>query len=84
VFDMGVLSCKRCGAHAQADTRERADELIDHAIGQMIGRPCSGKQSDLKWDGVKTEPKKIVSVEVEASTNDSDSPTKKPKKSKRR
>lgn len=82
---MGVLSCKRCGAHAQADTRERADDLIDHALGQMIGRPCSGKQSDLKWDGAKAEPKKIVSVEVEASTlTSSDSPTKKTKKTKRR
>ncbi len=82
---MGDLSCKRCGAHAQADTRERADELIDHARGQMIGRPCSGAQSDLVWDGAKAEPKKIVSVEVEVpTTSESDSSTKKPKKSKRR
>ncbi len=82
---MGVLSCKRCGAHADADTRERADELIDHARGQMIGRPCSGKQSDLVWDGAKAEPKKSVSVEVEVpTTSESDSPTKKSKKSKRR
>ncbi len=81
---MGDLSCKRCGAHAQADTRERADELIDHARGQMIGRPCSGKQSDLVWNGAKAKAKETVSVEVEASTNESDSSTKKSKKSKRR
>ena len=82
---MGQLSCNRCGATAEGDTQEQADVLIDHARGQMIGRPCSGKQSDLVWDGAKAEPKKIVSVEVEVpTTSESDSSTKKPKKSKRR
>lgn len=46
---MGTLSCQRCGAVALANTQEEADDLIDHARGQMIGRPCEGKQSDLHW-----------------------------------
>ncbi len=81
---MGVLSCKRCGAHADADTREKADDLIDHAVGRMIGKPCSGKQSDLVWTGAKSKAKETVAVEVEVPTS-SDNPTnKKSKKSKRR
>ncbi|MCH7590546.1 hypothetical protein IIB34_05875 [PVC group bacterium] len=79
---MGQLSCNRCGATAEGDTQEQADVLIDHARGQMIGRPCSGKQSDLVWNGQKTEPKAETDTEPENAT-ESDSPTK-PKKSKRR
>ncbi len=72
---MGKLSCSRCGASAEADSREKADELIDHARGQMIGRPCSGKQSDLTWTGGATTKRESVVVEKV---------TEKPKKSKRR
>jgi len=46
---MGTLSCQRCFATAEGNTQEEADELIDHALGMMIGRPCEGKASDLKW-----------------------------------
>ena len=82
---MGQLSCNRCGAKAEADTQENADVLIDHARGQMIGRPCSGKQSDLVWDGSKTAKHVVVNVvEPKAETvSDSDSPTKKPKHKRR-
>lgn len=81
---MGKLSCKRCGATAEGKTQAEADEKIDHAIGKMRGRPCSGLQSDLVWEGGKakaTEP--APTVEKVESTSTVESPKKKPKKSKR-
>lgn len=73
---MGKLTCSRCFATAEADSQEKADELIDHARGQIIGRPCSGKQSDLSWDGAGSSKRATVIVEEEVQ--------EKPKKSKRR
>ena len=83
---MGQLSCKRCGAHAEGDTRDEADAKIDHSLGQKIGRPCSGNQKDLDWDGSVTgkrpEAKPEPTPEPEAEpVVESDSP--KPKKSKK-
>jgi len=77
---MGVLSCQRCGATAEGETFEQADERIDHAVGLSKGRACSGKTSDLIWNGAKTlaehpEPDELVDTESDSS---------KPKKSKRR
>ena len=80
---MGKLICSRCFAEAEADSQEEADALIDHARGQMIGRPCSGKQSDLVWEGASTPAKQEEIIATETITTESDSPTK-PKKSKRR
>jgi len=80
---MGQLSCNRCGATAEADTQEDADVLIDHALGQKIGRPCSGKQSDLVWSSV-TRGTVVKHDSHTSDTTESDSPTIKPKKSKRR
>lgn len=70
---MGKLTCQRCGATAEGETFADADELIDHAVGLIRGRPCSGKESDLTFDN--------KSIEPEISTNsDSDSTTKKSKR----
>ncbi|KKN37572.1 hypothetical protein LCGC14_0762120 [marine sediment metagenome] len=60
---MGTLSCQRCGAQAEGNTQKEADDKIDHARGQMIGRPCSGKQSDLRWtDSQKREERPEIVV----------------------
>ncbi len=78
---MGKLSCKRCGATAEADSQEEADELIDHARGVMIGRPCSGKQSDLVWETPGTAtPATTIAAEVVTETPKSSTKTKKSKK----
>ena len=73
---MGKLTCSRCFATAEADTFEEADAIIDHARGQMIGRPCSGKNSDLSFEtATGNKPRATVVVEEEV--------VEKPKKSKR-
>ena len=77
---MGKLSCQRCGATAEGETFEEADERIDHALGLSKGRPCSGKQSDLIWEG--SSEKRKVTVDVEDIT-ESESPKMK-KSTKRR
>jgi len=51
---MGTLSCLRCFAQAEASTQAEADDLIDHARGQKIGRPCGGNQNDLRWSETTT------------------------------
>jgi hypothetical protein len=76
---LGTLNCQRCGAKAEGNSQDEADELIDHARGQMIGRPCEGKQSDLSWTGGTTVAPRIV---VEETITESKS-SKKTKKSKR-
>lgn len=72
---MGTLTCQRCGATAEGKTFADADEIIDHAVGLIRGRPCSGKESDLTFDNKSIEP------EISTDTNsDSDSTTKKSKR----
>jgi len=76
---MGKLTCSRCFAIAEAESQEEADALIDHARGQMIGRPCSGKESDLHWDGRSgTSLRATVIVEEEVAE---EKPKKKSKRS---
>lgn len=75
---MGILSCKRCFATAEGNTQAEADDAIDHARGQMIGRPCSGKQEDLVWEGSNT-----TTATARVVTETVESPTKTKKKSKR-
>ena len=78
---MGTLSCQRCGAQAEGNTEKEADDKIDHARGQMIGRPCSGKQSDLRWTGSQ---KREERPEIAVAENITESKSsKKTKKSKR-
>jgi hypothetical protein len=76
---MGKLTCQHCGAVAKADTRKDADDLIDHARGKMIGRPCSGLESDLRWTGANDSPR-VEKVETDTEVK---SPKKTNKKSKR-
>ncbi|MCK5600936.1 hypothetical protein KAR91_03645 [Candidatus Pacearchaeota archaeon] len=76
---MGVLECKRCFAKATGSDRKEADDRIDHAIGLRIGRPCSGKQSDLVWHSGET-PVATATVLVEEEVQEKP----KSKKSKRR
>lgn len=73
---MGTLTCQRCGATSEGKSFEDADDIIDHAVGLVRGRPCSGKDSDLVWD--------TKDVDVEISDDNSDSDSTKPKKPKRR
>ena len=77
---MGKLSCRRCGASAEAGSQEEADAIIDHARGQMIGRPCSGKESDLVWEGSTTTTNTGTARVV---TETEESPTKTKKKPKK-
>ena len=86
---MGQLSCNRCGAKADGASQAEANEKIDHARGQMIGRPCDGKDSDCVWNGA-SKPKQVVenvvelTPEPEHTDNSESSPKKKSKKSNRR
>jgi len=73
---MGKLTCLRCRAQAEAETREEADAKIDHALGRIIGRPCSGKESELQWDGATSVPKRETVVVEEVT----EKPKKKPKR----
>ena len=57
---MGILTCRYCGAKAEADTIKEADSLIDHARGKAIGRPCAGELSYLLWDGKQAYRKEYV------------------------
>ena len=79
---MGELSCQRCGAKAEGDTRKEADDLIDHGVGAIRGRPCSGLQSDLKWTD-STRVTKREEPEVEKLETITEGPKKKSKKSKK-
>jgi len=74
---MGELTCQHCGAVAKGNTRKEADDLIDHGRGKMIGRPCSGLESDLRWTGSNDTPR-VDKVETTI-----ESPKKTNKKSKR-
>lgn len=78
---MGTLNCQRCGATAEGNTQEEADEKIDHARGQMIGRPCEGKQSDLSWTGGTVRetdaPKIVVADETESKKSQNKKKSKK-------
>lgn len=76
---MGQLVCKRCFAQATADTKDEADSIIDHAIGQTIGRPCSGKDEDLVW---REDYRKATTATIEVEKVQTE--TKSKKKSKRR
>jgi hypothetical protein len=58
VIIVGKLSCKRCNAVAYGDSREEADAAIDHAVGQIIGKPCSGNEADMEWKGDSPKPAK--------------------------
>ncbi len=77
---MGTLSCQRCGAEAEGNTQEEADELIDHARGQMIGRACSGLSSDLNWTGTATKQVSAPETPPKTETSKSSTKTKKSKK----
>lgn len=79
---MGTLTCQRCFATAEGNTQEEADANIDHAIGQMIGRPCSGNNSDLKWTGSQKATTETTPREA-PTTETSKSSTKTIKKSKK-
>ncbi len=77
---MGTLSCQRCGAKAEGNTQEEADDLIDHARGQMIGRPCSGLSSDLNWSDKATKQVSAPETPPGIETPKSSTKTKKTKK----
>lgn len=47
---MGTLYCLKCAQTAEADTFDKADELIDHAGSS---KQCSGNQSYLRWNNEK-------------------------------
>lgn len=66
---MGTLTCNRCGATAEGEDFGEADASIDHSLGLKIGRPCSGKESDLVYDG-----------SYKTTIDESESPRKKPKR----
>ena len=80
---MGILECRYCGARAEADTVEAADDLIDHARGKAIGRPCPGEPSELRWNGSIVFEKKYVRVLKSSSskskTTKATAPKPKPK-----
>lgn len=64
---MGQLTCQRCGAISEGKSFEEADELIDHAIGQSIGRPCSGKTDDLVWNTKYVEAESDTDSDISTS-----------------
>lgn len=77
--EMGILECRFCGAKAEADTIKAADDLIDHARGKAIGRPCPGEPSELLWDGKQAFRKEYVLLIKESPAKAKASKANKPK-----
>jgi len=58
---MGVLVCKKCGANAEADTQEKANEIIDHAATKV---KCEGTE-DLELWYPKGIPKPVPDTDID-------------------
>ncbi len=66
---MGSLICITCGAKAEGDTFDVADDLIDHSIGTAKGKPCGGDPRDMTWTGaIRTTPRTESSPQKKTTT----------------
>jgi len=83
----GLLICEKCGAKVQATSYDEAASKIDHSIGQVISKPCSGNCLDQVWYPDKDDPStgiRVASVTLNPRLTQKSEPKKKtgPTKSK--